>query len=326
MQGRQQHSFWVHGATGYAAWFGNLSNALGPDYPLYAFQARGTDGISMPHTFDEMVDHYLHCIRLVQGSGPYVLGGYSFGGLIALEMAHKLQQAGEEVRHLVMFDTYPPTQEVLDRHFGHYDDDFLEFYLINYFLKIHEHPERTIRREDIEHLPKRLRLLEMARLAKQRGGSPISVEDIYRYLKGGLLCSEQAEGMYQIYEARPISDTDLLFFKATDGFTGKASAQYWRANNILEGYDYATPWREIIRGPVDIQYLETDHLNMLEEPTLSIAANAIRPLLASTTRVRDTSREAALSPRRDGLNRVAANGVNGKPHGIPPALDTEDGN
>lgn len=326
MQGRQRHSFWVHGATGYAAWFGNLSKALGPDYPLYAFQARGTDGMSMPQTFDEMVEHYLHCVRLVQGSGPYVLGGYSFGGLIALEMAHKLQQAGEEVRHLVMFDTYPPTQEVLDRHFGHYDEDFLEFYLINYFLRIHEHPERTIRREDIEHLPKRLRLLEMARLAKQRGGTPISVEDIYRYLKGGLLCSEQAEGMYQIYKTRPISDTDLLFFKATDGFTGKASAQYWRANNILEGYDYATPWKEIVRGPVKIQYLETDHLNMLEEPTLTIAANAIRPLLSLAK-----GAEAPFTERppthRQGLVRPSANGANGSaPTGKAPALVVGEGN
>src|SRR5699024_8175733 len=78
--GDKQKSFWVHGATGYSTFFQNLSQALGPDFPIYAFQARGTDGYSMPHGLEEMVDYYIDCIRLVQPEGPYVLGGYSFGG------------------------------------------------------------------------------------------------------------------------------------------------------------------------------------------------------------------------------------------------------
>jgi thioesterase domain-containing protein/ubiquinone/menaquinone biosynthesis C-methylase UbiE/acyl carrier protein len=278
-KGSGQPSFWVHGAAGYSAWFQNLSEALGPEFPIYAFQARGTDGFSMPHTLEEMVDHYVHCVRLVQPEGPYVLGGYSFGGLIAIEMARKLHEEGETIRHLVMFDTYPATQEVFDRHFGNYDDDFLQFYLANYFLRIDENPELAIRQEDVAHIPERLRLAELAKLVKERGQTRISADEIYKYLRGGLVCSEHAEGIYQMYPMRPYDASDLLFFKATDGFTGRASAVYWESRDILAGYDYPGVWKDHIAGEVQVVELDSDHLNMLEEPTLTPAARHIEALL-----------------------------------------------
>jgi acyl transferase domain-containing protein/SAM-dependent methyltransferase len=289
MKGTRQASFWVHGAAGYSAWFQNLSDALGPEYPLYAFQARGTDGHSMPQMLDEMVDHYVHCIRLVQPKGPYVLGGYSFGGLIAMAMARRLHAEGETIRHLVMFDTYPATQDVFDRHFGKYDDDFLQFYLANYSLKIHENPELAIRHEDVAHLPKRLQLAELARLTKEKGNKRVSADDIYLYLRGGIACSEHSEGIYQMYPMTPYTASDVLYFKATDGFTGRASAMYWRSMRILDGYDYIQPWRDIVKGNVRVVELDNDHLNMLEEPTLTPAAREIETLLKQAPPL-DTSR------------------------------------
>ncbi|MFD0746310.1 beta-ketoacyl synthase N-terminal-like domain-containing protein [Phytohabitans flavus] len=279
VSGTRQPSFWVHGAAGYSAWFQNLSQVLGPEYPVYAFQARGTDGHSMPHTLDEMVDHYVDCIRRVQPTGPYVIGGYSFGGIPAMEIARRLQEQGETIRHLIMFDTYPAAQEVFDRHFGGYDDGFLQFYLANYFLKLDENPELAIRPDDVSHLPPNLRLVEMARLAKERSGKLLDVEDVYRYLRGGLECSAHAEGIYQIYKMRPYDASDVLFLRALDGFTGRSSQMYWRAQNILEGYDYVRPWQDIVAGEVKVVELDNDHLSLLEEPTLSIAAKHIESVL-----------------------------------------------
>ncbi|MPZ78879.1 MAG: SDR family NAD(P)-dependent oxidoreductase [Actinophytocola sp.] len=277
--GSGQPSFWVHGATGYSTWFQNLSQALGPAYPLYAFQAKGTDGRSMPHSLEEMVAHYLDCIRRVQPHGPYFIGGYSFGGLIATQMAQQLHDEGEEIRHLVLFDTYPATQEVFDRHHETYDRDFLQMYLTNYFLKLDEHPERVIREEDVAHLPLTLQVVELARLAKERTDRRMAAEDIYLYLRGGLVCSEQAEGIYQQYKMVDYTASDVTFFKAMDGFTGKASSLYWRPSRILDGYDYETPWRESVTGDFQLVELDVDHLNQLEEPTLSIASRRIEAVL-----------------------------------------------
>ncbi|MEZ7002866.1 alpha/beta fold hydrolase [Streptomyces sp. AD55] len=312
--GGGQPSFWVHGATGYSTWFQNLSQALGPDYPLYAFQARGTDGSSMPQSLDEMVDHYVDCVRQVQPEGPYVLGGYSFGGLVAMRMAQRLHDEGEEIRHLVMFDTYPATQEVFDRHHGMYDRDFLQLYLTNYFLRLDEHPERAVRKEDVAHLPAPLQVGELARLAKERGGRRLAADDVYRYLKGGLTCSEQAEGIYQVYDMRDYTASDVLFFKAIDGFTGRASALYWQPTRILDGYDYETPWREVVKGGFQVVALDNDHLNQLEEPTLTPAARRIEALLKQPPRV-DTDAYAAFREGFDALtalgNRLLAHALRG---------------
>jgi thioesterase domain-containing protein len=58
-----------------------------------------------------MAAEYLKAVREVQAHGPYLLGGWSIGGLIALEMARQLQAQGEEIRLLAVFDTKAPNAE-----------------------------------------------------------------------------------------------------------------------------------------------------------------------------------------------------------------------
>jgi thioesterase domain-containing protein len=75
---------------------------------VYGIQARGLDGRSEPHaTVDAMATAYLEAIRARQPEGPYQLCGFSFGGLVALEMAKQLRTAGDEVSFLGMIDTLP---------------------------------------------------------------------------------------------------------------------------------------------------------------------------------------------------------------------------
>ena len=79
-------------------------------YPgaVYGLQARGLDGRCRPHdTVSAMAAANLEAIRTRQPKGPYNLCGFSFGGLVALEMAQQLRQAGEEVSFLGMIDTLP---------------------------------------------------------------------------------------------------------------------------------------------------------------------------------------------------------------------------
>jgi acyl transferase domain-containing protein/thioesterase domain-containing protein len=102
--------FCVHGAGGNVLNFRDLSQALGPSQPFYGLQARGVDGVLAPHeTIEEMAAAYLEEIRSVQPHGPYMLGGYSGGGVVALEMARGLTEAGEAVDLLALIDTFHPT-------------------------------------------------------------------------------------------------------------------------------------------------------------------------------------------------------------------------
>lgn len=100
-----------------AGMFGNVLNlrhlamTMGADRPVYGLQARGLYGDHEPHaTFEEMAADYIAEIRTVQPSGPYLLAGYSGGGITAFEMAQQLQDAGEEVSQVIMLDTPMPRQ------------------------------------------------------------------------------------------------------------------------------------------------------------------------------------------------------------------------
>jgi thioesterase domain-containing protein len=106
----------------------DLAKYMDEDQPFYGIQAIGLDGKRERQnlTVEEMAAHYLKEVRAFQPQGPYYIGGSSFGGLVAYEMAQQLHAAGEEVGLLAFFDTngpaypqYLPTatvwQKTLDR-------------------------------------------------------------------------------------------------------------------------------------------------------------------------------------------------------------------
>ncbi|MCY9109396.1 SDR family NAD(P)-dependent oxidoreductase [Bacillus atrophaeus] len=278
-KGTKQISFWFHGATGYSTVFRNLSKIIGPDYPMYAFQARGTDGKTMPQMFDEMVDHYYNCVRMIQPKGPYFFGGYSFGGLVAMEIARRLKAEGEEILHLVMFDTYPPTDEVNNLFYGTYDFDFLKLFLVNAFLKSDENPELLITNEDIENVPRRLQISYLAKLAKEKSGTIIETDEIYNFIKGGMLVSDYAEEAYAAYRPDPYDVSNVTFFKTTKGFVAEDNPLGLPGVNILDNYDYTTYWVKMVSKELDVFAVECDHNSILEEPVLSEVAPKVLQLL-----------------------------------------------
>ncbi|MBD0336578.1 MAG: hypothetical protein ICV62_13905 [Cyanobacteria bacterium Co-bin13] len=76
---------------------------------FYGLQPLGLDGKSKPLTrIEAIATHYVQAIQSVQPRGPYFLGGWSFGGLVAFEMAQQLTQAGQQVGLLAILDTPAP--------------------------------------------------------------------------------------------------------------------------------------------------------------------------------------------------------------------------
>lgn len=103
--------FMVHTFGGGVLSYAPVIQAMGADQPVYGLQARGLDGVSPPHTtIPEMAAYYVQAVRQVQPHGPYLLGGYCLGGVIAYEMACQLQALGEATALLAIIDGYAPTQ------------------------------------------------------------------------------------------------------------------------------------------------------------------------------------------------------------------------
>jgi amino acid adenylation domain-containing protein len=105
--------FCVHAQGSEALEYRVFAGHLGPDQPLYGLSPQGLDGKLPPHDrVEDMAAHYMDEIREAQPEGPYYVGGWSFGGVIAFEMARQLRSAGQEVALLALFDTYsrPPVR------------------------------------------------------------------------------------------------------------------------------------------------------------------------------------------------------------------------
>lgn len=100
--------FLVHGWGGDVYAFVELAQRLAPEQPVFGIQAVGLGGKVARHiTIESMAAHYVAEIRAFQPEGPYFLGGYSLGGLIAFEVAQQLQQQGKQVAVLALLDSEP---------------------------------------------------------------------------------------------------------------------------------------------------------------------------------------------------------------------------
>ncbi|MET7704208.1 amino acid adenylation domain-containing protein [Streptomyces sp. NPDC005485] len=100
--------FCVHGGLGFGIPFAALAEHLDAEQPVHALQARGLGAADpLPRDLREVADDYLDRIRSIQPEGPYHLLGWSYGGVVAHEMAVRLREAGEEVAYLANLDAYP---------------------------------------------------------------------------------------------------------------------------------------------------------------------------------------------------------------------------
>jgi amino acid adenylation domain-containing protein len=107
--GNRRPFFFLHGD-----WFGggfyclNLSRHLGPNQPFYVLEPYNFGGMPIPPTFEEMAKAHIESLRTVQPEGPYLLGGFCNGGLMAYEIARQLSAQGQTVDLLVMIDPASP--------------------------------------------------------------------------------------------------------------------------------------------------------------------------------------------------------------------------
>ncbi len=110
--GSRQPFFYLHGDwTNTAFYCSRMMSELGQDQPFYVLEPYKFDGLRVPPSFKEMVQAHLDTMRSVQPEGPYLLGGFCNGALIAYEMARMLQERGEKVDLLVLIDfSYTPTR------------------------------------------------------------------------------------------------------------------------------------------------------------------------------------------------------------------------
>jgi amino acid adenylation domain-containing protein len=99
--------FCVHPIGGSVLCYADLARRLGAEQPFYGLQAPHLDGGAEP-ALEKLADLYVRELRQVEPEGPYRLGGWSMGGIVAFEMARRLREQGQEVALVALIDAVLP--------------------------------------------------------------------------------------------------------------------------------------------------------------------------------------------------------------------------
>jgi acyl transferase domain-containing protein len=250
-----------------AGMFGNVLNLrhlaaqLGNDQPVYAVQAKGLYGDDEPHRrFEEMAEDYLRELRTVQPEGPYLLGGFSGGGITAFEMAQQLLAQGEEVACLILLDSSPPRGPEPTR------ADRAKIQL------------QRLQRGGVRYLRDWVRNRVRWELEKrQRRLDPPNVERTPAEFRSDQIEAAFREAL-QHYQMRPYPGKVMLFRPPLDEAHPLGDGRI--ANSKRELIDHQNFWQPWIAGGIDVQVVQGDHDSMVLEPSVRVLASRVRAALA----------------------------------------------
>ncbi|MBX3361748.1 MAG: amino acid adenylation domain-containing protein [Phycisphaeraceae bacterium] len=258
--------FCVHGMDGDVLFLQRLLSVTSPDQPIYGLQARGMDGVEQPQTsVEEMAATYEKAIRQVQPEGPYVIGGYSLGGMIALEIAHRLAQRGETVERLVILDTRVPRvvgqnlakRTLVQRLRWHFRNGPVEFVRKMYIGVVEVKAYKALKRFNLP-IPRSLRRLDTR----------------YANLKA-----------YFTYAPRP--------------WGGKTSMLLATIQEEMFQNMGAFGWEHIAIGGLDLIPVECDHANFFGLQTINNVGEAFERVLADACTHDAPACNAAITPPRE---------------------------
>src|SRR5439155_12857460 len=103
--------FWFHPLGGRTLCYADLARHF-PGRPLYGLEAEENGREPGATSLEDLAGRYAAALAVRQPRGPYLLAGWSFGGVVAWETARRLEESGEEVALLVLVDARPPSPGV----------------------------------------------------------------------------------------------------------------------------------------------------------------------------------------------------------------------
>lgn len=269
--------FCVHAVGGNVIEYHDLARHLGPDQPFYAFQSVGLDGRQTPlASITEMATHYIKEMRVVQPSGPYLLGGHSLGGMIAFEMACQLSDQGEQVDLLALLDSYPLG------HFKLQPDSNSRTYVARRFAKRMKcHADNLIKLKGKEKLTYLFNKLQFApaKLKQQIWRRAYRLRRFNRALPATL---RNIEGLNYLAARNYVPRI----------YAGRVSL-FWASGDLTTSFDLLDGWRTLAAGGVDVHEISGNHINLIKEPHVSVLADDLRGCLDQVEDAKSAAARAA---------------------------------
>lgn len=263
--------FLIHGAGGGILWgYANLAKHLAPDQPVYGIESRGLRGLEEFSRVEEMAGHYIQELRRVQPEGPYYLGGYCFGGIVAYEMARQLRALDQEVAFLGLIDAAAPN--------GSYDrmpwwqPSFLprfarnSFYWLADFSRLQPEERRDYFLRKARHFKKKL-----WRTSRNESANGHNF-DLDEFINVSLF-SEEERKLWQIHLR---ADHEYV----PQSYPGRVTLFHTLGQPLFCSLDPEHGWGELVEGGVVVQLSTAAHEQIFVEPHVEHLAAQFKTCLA----------------------------------------------
>ncbi|MEA5601597.1 amino acid adenylation domain-containing protein [Nostoc sp. UHCC 0252] len=272
--------FCVHPVFGVVFPYYELANHLGKNQPFYGLQPIGLDGKSSPLTrIEDMAAHYIEALRRVQPKGPYFLGGWSFGGWVAFEMAQQLQNSGEEVALLAVLDTLAPIpgsvpslgsgfKFMLTTVVRYIWPFFLDYFYLIIAIAKNKINSLTSRWANFNQIVRFQTNLFSHLILKE--DAPVNV--IPEESKLRLLSELAIRPMFRVFYA----NSQAVLNYVPQAYPKRINLFRTKVQSSIAKEDPSMGWDQLTVGGTEIHHIPGNHLTMLRKPYIQILAAQLR--------------------------------------------------
>jgi len=272
-KGSKPPLFFVHSMDGGVMIYRSLAQHLGFDQPFYGLQAPPLAEVDQSPSMVEMAVRYAEAIRTVQPDGPYLIGGYSYGGYIAFEMASQLRKWGQEVSLLAIIDCKGPIPNPQARKSNDFET------VLAVLAKEHARQkgrDLAISSDDLRGFDRDQQLdLVLGKLKDANLVSPdVGLPWLRRFLHGFMARLQAAENYLSTYYPGRVT---LFTAEMADSEISKQRDQSGQS-----GEDLTKGWSEVSGQPVDVHPLPGYHEMLYQEPYVQVLAAKLRECIQKT--------------------------------------------
>ena len=277
--------FCVPGVGGRPYYFHKLATYLGEDQPLYGFQAYDdfTGESEVLTKIEDMASHYIQAMQTIQPQGPYFIGGHSFGGKVAFEIARQLHHQNQAIGLLVMIDIQAPSPE--EKRLVSYYEKWDE---TRWLIELVEAIEITVsnRLETTYEQLKKLTLQEqfIYVLDQLQTVNILAPNTEIKHLKT----------MMEVYKANSLA---VAFYLPQGNYpfpivvlrTEEISIDEANQDSFVQiysklGKDSTLGWNQFSSQPVNVHFIPGTHVSMMIEPNIQVLAKQLKICLEKAQR------------------------------------------
>ena len=270
-QGKKLPLFCIHPASGNVSSYYNLARYLRPDRPVYGIQDMAvvdeSNGKIKP--LEEVASTYIAAIKEIQPDGPYFIGGYSFGGIAAFEMAQQLRAMQQEVALLAIFDSHPPThaEDVTD------DETTLLAIIASEWLRESSNKKVQEIYDELLPLTSEEQLQYVLSLVRQANVELLSMD--VRWVRQQVLLFKSKMQTALGYKARPYPGR-ITLFRANQ-------VDQLDQNKVFAENLYEVGWQEVTTLPLETHLVPGYHNTIMNNPSVETLAQRLQDCLDRAT-------------------------------------------